>query len=188
MNRRIFSTGIFVLNNKLNKMRKNVLIFGLILGTILCINMLIMVNMMYTNPEFKSNDLLGYVAMVVIFSLIFFGVRNYRNKVLDGVISFGKAFKTGLLIAVVASTLYVVVWLFYYYLFVPDFIDKYTAHVLHQCTTEAEMATKSKEMANFKELYDNPLFVVLITYSEVLPIGLVITLISAFILKRKPKK
>lgn len=166
-------------------MKKNVLIFGLILGTILCINMIVVINMMYTNPDFKSNDLLGYAAMVVIFSLIFFGVRNYRNKVLDGVISFGKGFKTGLLIALVASTLYVVVWLFYYYLFVPDFIDKYTTHVLHQYTTESERAAKAVEMANFKEMYSNPLFVVLITYSEVLPIGLIITLISSLILKKK---
>ena len=168
-------------------MKKNVLIFGLALGTILCINMIIMVNMMYTNPEFKSNDLLGYAFMVVIFSLIFFGVRNYRNKELGGIISFGNAFKTSLLIALVASTLYVVVWLFYFYLFVPDFIDKYTAHVLHQCTSESEMAEKTKQMESFSEMYENPIFVVLITYSEVLPVGVIVGLISSLVLKKKNK-
>src|SRR4051794_4599599 len=106
-------------------MKKIVLIFGLSLGAILCVNMIYMVNLLYTNPHFKSNDIVGYAAMVVIFSLIFFGVRNYRNKRLEGVISFGKAFKTGALIALVASTIYVVVWLFSYYLFVPDYLDKY---------------------------------------------------------------
>lgn len=169
-------------------MKKNVFLFGIVLGTIMCINMIVMVNMMYNNPEFKSNDILGYAAMVIVFSLIFFGIRNYRNKVLNGFISFGKAFKTGALIALVASTLYVVVWLFYYYLFVPDFIDQYTAHVLHQCTTEAEVTAKTQEMANFKEMYKSPLFVVLITYSEVLPIGLIVALISSLILKRKASK
>lgn len=168
-------------------MKKNVLIFGLALGTILCINMIIMINMMYTNPEFKSNDLLGYAFMVVIFSLIFFGVRNYRDKELGGIISFGKAFKTSLLIALVASTLYVVVWMFYFYLFVPDFIDKYTAHVLHQCTSESEMAEKTKQMENFSEMYENPIFVVLITYSEVLPVGVIVGLISSLVLKKKNK-
>ena len=168
-------------------MKKNVLIFGLALGTILCINMIIMVNMMYTNPEFKSNDLLGYAFMVVIFSLIFFGVRNYRDKELGGIISFGKAFKTSLLIALVASTLYVVVWMFYFYLFVPDFIDKYTAHVLHQCTSESEMAEKTKQMESFSEMYENPIFVVLITYSEVLPVGVIVGLISSLVLKKKNK-
>lgn len=165
-------------------MKKVVLIFGLIIGTILCVNMVVMVNMMYSHTDFKGNDIVGYAAMVVLFSLIFFGVRNYRNKQLDGFISFGKAFKTGALIAFVGSTMYVVVWLFYYYLFVPDFIDVYSSYVLNNCT-QADLPVKTAEMANFKEMYKNPLFVILITYSEVLPIGLVVALVSALILKKK---
>jgi len=167
-------------------MRKTVLIFSLILGTIMCINMVILVNMLYNNPDFKGNDVLGYAAMVVVFSLIFFGVRNYRNKQLGGYISFGRAFKTGTLIALVASTMYVVAWLFYYYLFVPDFIDIYTQHVLKN-TAATDLAAKTKEMADFKEMYKNPLFTILITYSEVLPVGLIVALVSAFILKKKNK-
>lgn len=168
-------------------MKKNVLIFGLVSGLIMSANMVIMIKLLYENPDFESNDLLGYAVMVVVFSLVFFGVRNYRNKELGSVISFGKAFKTGFLIALIASTIYVVTWLFYYYLFVPDFMDKYTTHVLQQCTSEAELAAKTAEMENFKEMYENPLFVVLITYSEALPVGLIVTLISALILKRKKK-
>ncbi|WP_448636112.1 DUF4199 domain-containing protein [Pedobacter panaciterrae] len=165
-------------------MKKNILIFGLVLGIILCVNMVYMVNLCYTNPDFKSNEILGYVAMVVVFSFIFLGVRNYRNKQLGGLISFGKAFKTGLLIALAGSTMYVVVWLFYYYLFVPDFLDVYIPHVLKE-TPASDLAAKTKEMQSFKEMYKNPLFVILITYSEVLPVGLVIALISALVLKRK---
>ena len=121
--------------------------------------------------------------MVVIFSLIFFGVRNYRNKRPGGFISFGKASKTGLLIALVASTIYVGVWLFYYYLFVPDFLDKYISHVLRECSP-ANLDAKTKEMENYKEMYKNPLFVILITYSEVLPVGMIVALVSALILKK----
>ncbi len=168
-------------------MTRNVLIFGLILGTILCANMFYMVDRCYNSPDFKSNDILGYAAMVVIFSLTFFGTLNYRNKELNGLISFGKAFKTGAFIALAGATMYVVVWLFYYYLFVPDFLDKYISHVLREAAQDspAALAAKTKEMANFKEMYKNPLFVVLITYFEVLPVGLIVALISAFILKKK---
>lgn len=122
----------------------------------------------------------------LFFSLIYIGVRNYRNKELDGYISFGKAFKTGALIALIGSAIYVAAWLFSYYLFVPDFMDVYSEYALKNCTPE-ELPAKTKEMADFKELYKNPLFVVLITFSEVLPIGLVVALVSALILKRKWK-
>jgi hypothetical protein len=178
-------------NIKYNQMKRNVLIFGLILGTILCANMIYMVHLCYTDPDMKGNDVLGYAAMVVVFSMTFFGIRNYRNNQLDGIISFGKAFKTGALIALVGATMYVVIWLFYYYQFVPDFLDKYIPRVLEDAAqngaTPAEMASTTEKMKDLREMYKNPLFVVLITYAEVLPVGLVVALISSLILKRKPK-
>src|SRR5690606_18133839 len=120
---------------------------------------------------------------------IFIGIKNYRDKYNDGVISFGRAFKVGLFITLIASTMYVVGWLIDYYFFVPDFMDKYIQHVLinaeREGATAAELAVQAKDMADYKELYKNPVMVILITYSEVLPIGLIVTLISALILKRK---
>ena len=170
-------------------MKKNVWTFGLILGAILCINLLYMVDLCYTNPEFESNDIVGYAALVVMFSLVFFGIRNYRNKQLEGFISLGKAFKTGALIALVGSTLYVVFWIFYYYLFVPDYLEQYIKHVMMEAdrsgATAQEIAAKTQEMDQFREMYRNPFFVVLITYAEVLPIGLVIAFISSLVLKKK---
>lgn len=167
-------------------MKKIVLVFGIIIGLVFCANIGFMVYWMYHNPDLKGSELVGYAVMVVVFSLIYIGVRNYRNKQLDGFISFGKAFKTGALIALLGSAIYVAAWLFSYYLFVPDFMDVYSDYVLKNCTPE-DLAAKTKEMADFKELYKNPLFVILITFSEVLPIGLVVALVSALILKRKRK-
>ena len=171
-------------------MKRNVLIFGLILGIILAGHAVYMMSLVYRNPDFESNDIVGYAAMVVVFSLTFFGIRNYRNKQLNGVISFGEAFKTGALIALVGSTLYVVIGLSYYYLFVPDFLDKYTLHVINQATrngaTAAELVAKTQELAQFREMYKGPFFAILISYAEVLPIGLVVAFVSSLFLKRKP--
>ena len=167
-------------------MKKIVLVFGIIIGLVFCANIGFMVYWMYHNPDLKGSELVGYAVMVVVFSLIYIGVRNYRNKQLDGFISFGRAFKTGALIALLGSAIYVAAWLFSYYLFVPDFMDVYSDYVLKNCTPE-DLPAKTKEMADFKELYKNPLFVILITFSEVLPIGLVVALVSALILKRKRK-
>jgi hypothetical protein len=172
-------------------MKKNVLIFGSISGLIITTMMLFTVSACYTNPDFQGNDVVGYAAMIAAFSFIFIGIRNYRDKYNGGVITFGKAFKTGLYITLTASTIYVVVWLVDYYLFIPDFMDKYELHVLKgvrsEGASEVELAEKATEMRNFKAMYKNPLFVVLVTYAEIFPIGLVISLISALILKRKSK-
>ncbi len=170
-------------------MQRTVFIFGLVLGAILSVNLIYTVHLCYSNPDLKSNDVIGYAAMVVVFSLTFFGIKNYRDKQLQGVISLSKAFQTGALIALVGSTGYVVFWLCYYYLFVPDFLDQYIPHVLKETArsgaSPAELADKTKEMANFRQLYQNPLFVILVTYAEVLPVGLLVAFISSLILKRK---
>ena len=173
-------------------MKRNVLIFGIVLGSIITGNMIYMVNEVCSNPEMQTNDIVGYAAMLVVFSLTFFGTRNYRNKELNGFISFGQAFKVGALIALVGSTIYVGVWMFYYYLFVPDFIDQYSLHVLRDAAkegaTEAELSTRTKELADFKEMYKNPLFILLSSYAEVLPIGLAVALVSALALRKKPNQ
>ena len=170
-------------------MKKNILVFGLIIGSILTGWMVYSTRLCYTNPEFESNDTVGYAGMLVTFSLIFVAIKNYRDKHNGGVVSFGKAFKVGFYISLVAATMYVFAWLIEYYIFMPDFLDTYTTHVLYMArqdgATPSEINQKAAEMAEFKDMYDSPLFVILISYAEVLPIGAVISLISALILKRK---
>ncbi len=134
--------------------------------------------------------LYGYAAMVVAFSFVFVGIKNYRDKYCNGVITFGKAFKTGFYITLIASTMYVITWLIVYYLFIPDFMEKYSEHIINAAKaageTASEIDAKIAEMKPYQEMYKNPLFVVLLTYMEILPVGLLITAISALILKKKP--
>lgn len=165
-------------------MKRIIWIYGLIIGTVLSINAIIMMTMMVNNKHFKGNDIIGYAAMVVMFSIIFFGIRKYRNGFNNGIISFGKAFKIGAIIAFIGSSMYVLFGLGYYYLFVPEFLDKFIEHTLANCSP-ADLEAKRIEMANFKEMYKNPLFAVFISYMEVLPVGLIVSLISALILKTK---
>ncbi|HKZ36681.1 MAG TPA: DUF4199 domain-containing protein, partial [Chryseolinea sp.] len=106
-------------------MKKNVWVFGIITGLIISSFMLYAAMECYTNPDMETNDVVGYAGMIAVFSLIFVGVKNYRDKYNGGVITFGKAFKTGLYITLIASSMYVLVWLIDYYVFIPDFLDKY---------------------------------------------------------------
>lgn len=170
-------------------MNRNNLIYGLITGTLLSINLIFTLSLFYSNPDFKGNEVFGYGIMVAIYSFVFLGIRNYRNNQLNGFISFGNAMKRGTIIALIGSTIYVVFWLFYYYLVVPDFLEKYISFVLRETAKSGssviEIAEKTKEMNSFRELYQNPLFIIVTTYAEVLPVGLLVALVSSAILKRK---
>ena len=74
----------------------------------------------------------------------------------------------------------------------PDFMDKYAAVMVAKAKASgisaAELAKKTTDMAQMKAWYKNPLFVILMTYVEILPVALVVTLISALILKRNAPK
>ena len=173
-------------------MKKNILIYGSISGLIVSAIMAVNVNMCYNSGDFESSMLLGYTAMLIAFSMIFVGIKNYRDKYNDGVVSFGKAFKIGIMIVLIASTVYVVTWLIDYFFFIPDFMEKYSTHMLEQLkasgVNQIEIDKQIKEMASFGKMYKNPFFNAMMTYAEILPVGLIVTLISSLILKRKTTK
>jgi hypothetical protein len=173
-------------------MKKVVIVCGLIAGGIVSAMMIITMAIYTSTGNFENGMIYGYASMLLAFSLIFVGIKNYRDKYNNGIISFGKAFKIGLFITLIASTMYVIVWLIDYYFFIPDFGEKYAAHMLEKLkasgASEIEMAKQTKEMASFSDMYKNPFFNALITYSEIIPVGLIVTLISSLILRRKLKQ
>lgn len=169
-------------------MRKIVLTYGLIAGAILSV--LMVATMPYMDRiGYDSGMVIGYTTMVMAFLMIYFGVRSYRDNVLGGSIGFGRAFGTGMLITAIAGICYVATWEFVQYKFVPDFADKYAAHEVDKArrdgATEAEITAKQAEMAQFKEMYKNPLLNMAMTFLEPLPVGLLFSLLSAGVHSRK---
>lgn len=173
-------------------MKRIILTFGIISGLVTTAYLVATAILTSFNCDFKYGMIIGYAGMLLAFSFVFVAVRNFREKYNNGVVSFGQAFKIGLLITLITSTFYVVTWLIEYHFFVPDFMDKYAEHVISDAKasgkTPAEIDMQIKEMDSMKEMYKNPLVVILFTYLEILPVGLLISLICALILKRKPKK
>ena len=121
--------------------------------------------------------------------MVFFGVRSYRDTVAGGAVTFGRAFKVGLLIMLVASACYVATWEVIYYTIAPDFGARYAASVVEKArksgASEAEIAAQAKRMAEFTEMYKNPLVNIALTLLEPLQVGIVLTLVSAGVLSRK---
>jgi hypothetical protein len=168
-----------------------VLIFGLLAGLLLSLMMVL--NMAIIDRiGFDSAEVLGYTSMVLAFLLVYFGIRTYRDSVLGGIITFWRALRVGLAITAIASVCYVATWQLVYYKLSPDFVDKYSAHVLEKArasgASQAELDRQVSEMARFRELYRNPLINAAITFIEPFPVGLVITLVSAGVLARRRRQ
>lgn len=175
-------------------MKKNIIVYGVIAGIIVSVLMLFSVNNLSHREggiDYNTSLLIGYASMLLAFSLVFVGIRNYRDKYNNGVISFGKAFKIGLFIVLIASTMYVVAWLIDYFFFIPDYGEKLSAQMLNELkasgASQVEIDNQTKKLADTIAMLKNPFYNAMISYVEILPVGLVVTLISSLVLKRKSR-
>ena len=172
-------------------MKKLVLTFGLISGAIMAVLMLANVGFI-DRIGFENGTIVGYTSIVLSFLMVFFGIRSYRENIGGGYISFGRAFSVGILIALIASVVYVVTWEFEYRNFFYDFPEKYTAYVIETARASGasaeEVARQSLDLNSMWELYRGNIFVrAAFTFLEPFPVGLLITLISAAVLRKRPK-
>jgi hypothetical protein len=172
-------------------MRKIVLTFGLLAGALLS-GMMVVSMSFIDRIGFDKGEVLGYTTMVLAFLMIFFGVKSYRDNVAGGSLSFGRAVTVGLLITGLASLCYVATWEVIYFKMMPDFGDKYAAAMIEKArqrgASEAAIAEQTKQMEQFKEMYKNPFYNMAWTFLEPLPVGVVITLVTAGVLRRRKKQ
>ena len=172
-------------------MKKTVLTFGLISGAIMSALMLATVPFMH-KIGFDRGLIIGYTSMVLAFLLVFFGIRSYRENIGGGQISFGRALGVGFLIMLISCVCYVVTWEIVYFNFLPDFGDQYANYMIQNARASGasaeQIAKQVEEMKNFKTMYDNPLINVAFTFLEPLPVGLIMTFISALILRKSRKQ
>ncbi len=171
-------------------MKKIVWTFGLIAGGIMSLMMIVTLPF---EKEFEGTSLIiGYTTMVLAFLLIFFGIRSYRDTVGGTSIGFGRALGVGVLIALVASACYVATWEVISHKFMPDFAAKYEAATIKRLQesgkSQAEIDAGIAKAKQFTVMYQNPLFNVMMTFIEPMPVGLVIALISAGVLSRKRRE
>lgn len=171
-------------------MKKTIVTFGLISGAIS--SLLMVVTMLFADRiGFDRGYVIGYTTIVLSFLLVYFGIRSFRDNSAGGRITFAKAFAVGISITLISCLCYVVTWEVLYFRYMPDFMDKYGAHVIEKAKTAGESAAqiqaKMEQMKKYKEMEDKPLVNAAMTFLEPFPVGLVITLISAAILKKNPQ-
>ena len=171
-------------------MKKTVITFGLISGVISSVLMVCTIPFVHRIGNDKAL-ILGYTSIVLSFLLVYFGIRSYRDNVAEGHITFGKAFGVGICITLISCVFYVGTWEILYHTVFPNFMDEYSASMISKAQASGLSAqalqAKIAEIQQMKVMYANPLYNVLYTFIEPFPVGLVITLISAAVLRKKAR-
>lgn len=168
---------------------KNVVIkYGLIAGIILVLMIATMMAMMGDSNDFEKGELFGYLFSIAAYAMIFLGIREYRDKHSGGSITFNQGFRTGILITLIASLFYVAGWMLYFNFIDDTFIEKYTSYFLEKLNasgkTPAEIENEKVSFLKNMENYKNPLVMAMYTMLEIFPIGLVVTILCSFLMRR----
>ena len=139
----------------------------------------------------QHSMVVGYLIMLVGLTLVFVGVKRFRDIERGGVVKFMPAFLLGLGISLVASVIYVAGWEIYLattdYSMIDDYIGEQLRGYRAAGMSGAELAAKTQEMAAMRAQFrENPLFRVAMIFLEIFPVGLLVSLVSAALL-RNPK-
>jgi hypothetical protein len=173
-------------------MKKTVLTFGLISGVVAMLLMFLTMTFV-ERIGFDKGFIVGYTGIVVSLLLVPFGIRSYRENVGAGNITFGRAFAIGILITLISCICYVIAWEFIYFQlhWFPDFAEKYSAYAVEKArasgASQQVIEATRQDMQNMKAMLDNPLTNAAMTFIEPFPVGLIITVISAAILRKKKR-
>lgn len=163
-------------------MPKIALTYGVLSGTIV-ITIMILGLVVSDGGSFLSSELFGYLIMLVALSMIFIGIKRYRDQELGGVIRFLPAFGMGLAIAAIAGIVYTVVWELYSistdYAFIDNYVDSAIrakqAAGLTSDKLSQEIAALEEMRANYGKIYIR----MPMTFLEIFPVGLIIAILSA---------
>lgn len=168
---------------------KYALIYGAIAGAI-AVSLISAIIAMDLTGHDETAMLVSYLIMLMALSLIFVGVKRYRDVECGGVIRFGRAFLIGLGMAALAGLIYAIGWEIFQASSGYDFMAEYSTSILDRMRTEgataAAIEAKAAEMRAFAESYRNPMFRVPMVFLEIFPVGLLVALVSAALL-RNPK-
>ncbi len=166
-------------------MTKTILTYGLLTGAVIIGSMIW--GIVISEGKSGVSVWLGYLIMLVAMTMIFVGVKRYRDRELGGVIRFGRAFALGLGIALVASVIYVTAWEVYLALTDHAFINDYASGIIktqqEAGISEADLLALRAKMDGLKVQYANPLFRLPMTFAEIFPLGFLVSLVSAAVLR-----
>jgi len=168
-------------------MLRSVLSYGVVAGLIVGVPLFALTVVMHGHPPTSYGAVIGYTIMLIALSTVFIAIKRRRDADLGGVIAFWPAFALGLGISLVAGIFYVVAWEAALAVTHNDFAGSYANILIEQQkakgVTGDALAKFTADMERFKAQYGNPLYRLPMTFVEIFPVGVLVSLISAGLLR-----
>lgn len=168
-------------------MFRNILLYGVIAGVVVGALMLCVTVPLMDHVSGGLGMIIGYATMLVALSAVFVGVKRYRDIDLGGVIGFWPALGMGIGISFVAGVFYVAAWELTQAVTHMDFGHDYAKFMIAQAKAEgatgAKLAKAIADANTFATQYNNPLYRWPMTFVEMFPVGVLVSLITAALLR-----
>jgi hypothetical protein len=168
-------------------MFKKILSYGTVAGLIVGTELSVVTITMNGHVQGAWGYALGYATMLVALSAIFIAIKRHRDIDLGGVIKFWPAFGLGVGISIVAGILYVAAWEVAQSVTHMDFAGSYAKSMIQDQVAKGvngeALAKFTAEMERFKTQYADPLYRLPMTFAEIFPVGLLVSLVSAGLLR-----
>jgi len=166
---------------------KYVLRYGVFAGVVVASMLFLFVLLAETPLMSNYGETIGYASMVIAFSTIFFAVREFSKE--KPTVGFKPAFLIGLKITIIATVIYTLAWFVLTNTIAQDFMEihyqKGVEEIHNSDWPKAEKAARLERMKYFRELLKKPLVKIGVTISEIFPVGLLISLATALIFRKK---
>ena len=139
------------------------------------------------NNSWETNEVFGYLTMILSMVFVFFGVRHYRDRVNNGILTFGQGLKVGMLIVLIPAVFFGLFTILYIEVINPGWQDQYYGDMLVKLkanTPPEKLDEKVREFERMRQMFDKPIFQFLLMAGTVLVIGFIASIISAITLRR----
>ena len=162
--------------------------YGLLSGLLLAVLLALTVPFEH-HTSARFGMAVGYTVMVLSFLIVFVGVKRYRDVECGGTISFGRAFWVGVLMMLISCVCYVAMWEVLVATVEKNFAHDYTASMIRRAQNSglqgAALEARIAEIRKFEVTYSNPVYRMGMTLLEPLPVGIVMALVTAGVLRRR---
>ncbi len=170
-------------------MKKTIIRYGLISSVVLIVLFLIEWAI-FNNKNYAAQEVMGYASMIIAMLFVFFGIKHYRDKENGGLLSFGQGMKVGVLIVLIPALVYGLFDVLYILVLNPGFMNDYFNYYLaemQKTMTAQEFEKARASMESQKAMFSKPVVNFMVMFLTVFVIGMIVTVISSLILRRRAR-